>query len=140
MRCGNLNERATIFEHLVDMSSPRDVQEFTERFNRVFGTLDVLVNNAGVLINERQETADHLEKNFATNVMGVYSCTVGLLPSLQKSDDPRVITVSSGGMYMEKLDLTDLQTEKYLIYFNSSRVYCQVSSVFTITLCCDTLK
>ena len=120
-----LGGKTTIFEHLVDMSSPRDVFEFTERFNRDYGKLDVLVNNAGVLLNEREETADHLEKNFATNVLGVFACTTGLLPSLQKSEDPRVITVSSGGMYLEKLDLTDLQGEKS---FSGSRAYSQVSS------------
>ncbi|OWA54192.1 Dehydrogenase/reductase SDR family member 12 [Hypsibius exemplaris] len=118
-----INPKANIFEHTVDMSVCQEVQDFTERFNKVFGKVDVLVNNAGVLLNERTETeGNHLEKSFATNVLGTYACTVGLLPSLEKSEDPRVITVSSGGMYLEKLDLSDLQSERS---FDGSRAYSQ---------------
>ena len=50
--------------------------------------------------------------NFATNTLGTFMLTSGLLPLLEQSDQPRVVTVSSGGMLVQKLDVTDLQFEQ----------------------------
>ena len=67
------------------------------------------------MVHERQLDADGLEKNFATNTLGTYILTVGLVPALKKAissnEKPRVIVVSSGGMYTELLD-NDLHSEK----------------------------
>ena len=54
--------------------------------------------------------------NFATNTLGTYLLTTGLLPLLEKSDQPRVVTVSSGGMLVQKLDVDDLQFQKMSKY------------------------
>merc|ERR1712209_123798 len=54
--------------------------------------------------------------NFATNTLGTYLLTTGLLPLLEKSDQPRVITVSSGGMLVQKLNVDDLQFQKMSKY------------------------
>lgn len=67
--------------------------------------------------------AEGLEKNFATNTLGVYILTQSLIPLLQKSRDPRVITVSSGGMLVQKLCSDDLQAERGS--FDGTMVYAQ---------------
>ena len=54
--------------------------------------------------------------NFATNTLGTYLLTTSLLPLLEKSDQPRVVTVSSGGMLVQKLDVDDLQFQKMSKY------------------------
>ncbi|KAE8627189.1 hypothetical protein XENTR_v10006900 [Xenopus tropicalis] len=96
--------------HLLDMSDPKQIWEFAEKF-KTEHKLNVLINNAGCMVNKRELTEDGLEKNFATNTLGTYILTTALLPSLEKEEDPRVITVSSGGMLVQKLNVSDLQFE-----------------------------
>ncbi|XP_072832300.1 dehydrogenase/reductase SDR family member 12 isoform X2 [Vicugna pacos] len=81
------------------------------------------INNAGCMVNKRELTEDGLEKNFATNTLGVYVLTTALIPVLEKEHDPRVITVSSGGMLVQKLNTNDLQSERTA--FSGTMVYAQ---------------
>lgn len=112
-----------VYVHIVDLSETRQVWEFAKDFEMQYSSLNVLINNAGCIVYKRELTADGLEKNFATNTMGVYVLTQTLIPLLQKSRDPRVITVSSGGMLVQKLKVDDLQSEKG--YFDGIMVYAQ---------------
>ncbi|XP_062423036.1 dehydrogenase/reductase SDR family member 12 isoform X2 [Rhea pennata] len=115
---GNQN----IFLHILDMSNPKDIWKFAENFKNEH-KLDVLINNAGCMVNQRELTEDGLEKNFATNTLGTYILTTALLPLLEKEADPRVITVSSGGMLVQKLSISDLQSENGT--FDGTMVYAQ---------------
>lgn len=112
-----------IYVHLLDLSETRKVWEFAEAFKKEHPTLNVLINNAGCMVNQRELTSDGLEKNFATNILGVYVLTKCLIPLLEKSRDPRVITVSSGGMLVQQLNSADLQTERTA--FDGTMVYAQ---------------
>lgn len=71
--------------------------------------IDVLVNNAGALFPERGETVDGNELSLATNLLGPFLLTNLLLPRLEASAPSRIVTVSSGGMYTQRVDLDDLQ-------------------------------
>jgi len=117
---GNSN----IHLHILDMSLPSDVSAFARKFSEEHDKLDVLVNNAGCMVNTREETKDGLEKNFATNTLGTHVITKGLIDILKKSDDPRVIIVSSGGMLVQKLNTDDLQFEK-MTPFDGTMAYAQ---------------
>ncbi|XP_049557305.1 dehydrogenase/reductase SDR family member 12 isoform X8 [Orcinus orca] len=75
------------------------------------------------MVNKRELTEDGLEKNFATNTLGVYVLTTALIPVLEKEHDPRVVTVSSGGMLVQKLNTDDLQSERTA--FDGTMVYAQ---------------
>ncbi|KAI4888175.1 hypothetical protein NFI96_014758, partial [Prochilodus magdalenae] len=123
-----------IYVHLLDLSETRKVWEFAEAFKKEHTSLNVLINNAGCMINQRELTSDGLEKNFATNTLGkaytvlvfclgAYVLTKCLIPLLEKSREPRVITVSSGGMLVQKLNPADLQTERTT--FDGTMVYAQ---------------
>uniref|UniRef100_A0A4W4EEX8 Flj13639 n=1 Tax=Electrophorus electricus TaxID=8005 RepID=A0A4W4EEX8_ELEEL len=114
---------AEIYIHLLDLSETRKVWEFAEAFKKEYSSLNVLINNAGSMVNQRQLTSDGLEKNFATNALGVYVLTKCLIPLMERSRDPRVVTVSSGGMLVKKLDTADLQTER--VVFDGTMVYAQ---------------
>uniref|UniRef100_A0A670HXT7 Dehydrogenase/reductase 12 n=1 Tax=Podarcis muralis TaxID=64176 RepID=A0A670HXT7_PODMU len=141
-------DNQNVFIHILDMSDPKGIWEFTERFKNEH-RLNVLVNNAGCMVNQRELTKDGLEKNFATNTLGTYILTTALLPLLEREDDPRVttlsafrgrdmkcsvlfgnpprdrrtITVSSGGMLVQKLDVSNLQSEN--VAFDGTMVYAQ---------------
>ncbi|KAG8000918.1 Dehydrogenase/reductase SDR family member 12 [Nibea albiflora] len=81
------------------------------------------INNAGCMVNQRELTDESLEKNFATNTLGTYILTTALIPALKKAEDSRVVTVSSGGMLTQKLNVDDLQFEKGT--FDGTSAYAQ---------------
>ncbi|GFH09179.1 uncharacterized protein HaLaN_04278, partial [Haematococcus lacustris] len=60
--------------------------------------LHLLVNNAGVMVHERQRTQDGLDVNFATNTLGCFVISLLLEPLLVAAAPSKVIFVSSGGM------------------------------------------
>jgi NAD(P)-dependent dehydrogenase (short-subunit alcohol dehydrogenase family) len=71
--------------------------------------LDVLVHNAGALVDARVVLPNGLERTLATNLVGPYRLTHRLLGRLEAAPAPRVVHVSSGGMYGVKLDLAALE-------------------------------
>ncbi|KAJ0070431.1 hypothetical protein NL108_010517 [Boleophthalmus pectinirostris] len=111
-----------VYVHIVDMSNMKQVWEFAQNFSQN-NTLHVLINNAGCMINQREVTEEGLEKNFATNTLGTYILTTALIPLLKQATNPRVITVSSGGMLTQKLNVDDLQFEKGT--FDGTMAYAQ---------------
>ncbi|CAL8281711.1 unnamed protein product [Lota lota] len=109
--------------HILDMSETGQVWEFAETFKRQYPSLNVLINNAGCMVNKRETNSNGLEKNFATNTLGVYVLTQSLIPLLLKSRGPRVITVSSGGMLVQRLRAHNLQSLGG--FFKGTQVYAQ---------------
>jgi NAD(P)-dependent dehydrogenase (short-subunit alcohol dehydrogenase family) len=94
-----------------DLSKLESVRQFAGRFGDHASRLDVLVNNAGVMTQERALSADGIELTLATNVVGPFALTNLLIALLQESAPARIINVSSGGMYTQKLKVEDLQSE-----------------------------
>ena len=74
--------------------------------------IHALVHNAGVLPAERHITEDGLELCLATNLVGPFLLTALLWPRLAMASAPRIVHVSSGGMYARRLDLQALQGRK----------------------------
>jgi NAD(P)-dependent dehydrogenase (short-subunit alcohol dehydrogenase family) len=69
----------------------------------------VLVHNAGALTADFRRTEDGFEATYASQVLSPHILTSRLLPALQRGSGARVITVASGGMYAEKLDVATVQ-------------------------------
>ena len=88
----------------VDLSDLSAVRAYAEGASMT--SIDVLVHNAGVLPASRQMTVDGLELTVATNLVGPFALTHLLWPRL--SPTARIIHVSSGGMYSERLDVERL--------------------------------
>ena len=75
--------------------------------------LHVLINNAGVMAPpRRQQTKDGFEVQFGTNVLGHFALTGLLLPALERSEKPRVVTVASIAHKRGRLNFNDLQSTK----------------------------
>jgi dehydrogenase/reductase SDR family member 12 len=99
--------------HVCDISLQRDVRKFVKSFTSQFDKLDCVVNNAGVLLNTKETTSEGIDKTLATNTIGGFLLTELLVPLMIKTGDhPRVVSVSSGGMYTQKLD-DDYTFKKY---------------------------
>ncbi len=75
-----------------------------ERFPRI----DVLINNAGGMWDEREFSVDGIEMTWATNLIGPYLLTELLLDRLAESGSARIIEMTSGGAYSQRLDLGEL--------------------------------
>ena len=97
---------------LADLSSQNSIRGLAKDFMASHKRLDVLVNNAGMSLPTRHETADGIETVFATNHLGPFLLTNLLLPVLTASAPARVVTVSSGVQAMAKIDFDDLQEIK----------------------------
>lgn len=95
-----------------DLSDLQSVRLFAQRFTAQADRLHVLVNNAGVLAPRREVSPDGLELTFATNVLGPFLLTNLLLRLLEHSAPARIINVSSGGMYTQRIRVDDLQSER----------------------------
>jgi dehydrogenase/reductase SDR family member 12 len=104
-----LSGGAEVHVGLCDLSDLASVREFAASFRSQTPRLDVLVNNAGVLANQRTLSADGIELTFATNVVGPFLLTNLLIPLLEQSAPSRIVNVSSGGMYTQRIRVDDLQ-------------------------------
>lgn len=94
----------------LDLSDLDSVREFAEGVIRAPGKVDVLVNNAGVMMGPRSVTKQGFERQFGTNHLGHFAVTGLLLQTLKAGTDPRVVTLSSamhkrGSIHFDDLDL-----------------------------------
>ena len=97
---------------LADLSKQQDVRRLAQQFQARHAQLHVLLNNAGVILEQRQVTEDGLEATFATNHLAYFLLTKLLLPTLLQSGSARVVNVASEAHRRARLDLEDLQSER----------------------------
>lgn len=93
---------------IADLSSMPEVRDLAGRLSDL-GRLDVLINNAGLVLGERRISADGFEYTFALNHLAPFLLTNLLREKLVASAPARVITVSSAAHRGARLDLADLQ-------------------------------
>ena len=107
--------RGRIATELADLSLMADVRQLADRLKTQTGRIDVLINNAGALFNDRMQTGEGIEMTLATDLLSPYLLTRLLLPALGAARGGRVINVASGGMYTQGIRVDDLQhrTEPY---------------------------
>jgi NAD(P)-dependent dehydrogenase (short-subunit alcohol dehydrogenase family) len=97
--------------YLADLSSLDSVRRLASELLAGEDRIDVLVNNASVLAGERTRTQDGFELTLATNLLAPFLLTNLLIPRMVRSAPARIITVSSGGMYTEALDVPGLEMD-----------------------------
>ena len=93
-------ERLTVAA--LDLDRFASVEALAERLGGS-DTPDVVVHNAGAMFPTRATTPEGLERTWQVHVVAPFLLTMRLLPALTRRPDPRVIWVSSGGMYTERL-------------------------------------
>jgi retinol dehydrogenase-12 len=107
---------------LADLSSQQQIRELARLFRERYGSLDVLVNNAGGIWMQRQETIDGLEMTFAVNHLAYFQLTLTLLDLLKASAPSRVVNVASRAHAGATLDFDDLQGQHR---YGGWRAYCR---------------
>ena len=107
---------------LCDLSSQNSIFDFTSKFKNKYDRLNVLINNAGILLNKRTISVDGIENTFAINHLGPFILTNSLLNLLKSSSPSRIINVSSSAHYRANFDIDNLQGEKK---YSSFDAYCK---------------
>jgi NAD(P)-dependent dehydrogenase (short-subunit alcohol dehydrogenase family) len=104
---------ADVTSELVDLADLKSVAAFGTRLRARHDCIEVLVNNAGVVMPlERETTADGFELHFGTNHLGHFALASALLPLLKAADAPRVVVVGSLAHRRADIDFDDLQAER----------------------------
>jgi NAD(P)-dependent dehydrogenase (short-subunit alcohol dehydrogenase family) len=80
---------------LADLSSQASIHQLANEFLDGYGSLDILINNAGVFLSRRFTTVDNIEYTFAANHLAPFLLTNLLFEKMKASSPSRVITTSS---------------------------------------------
>ncbi|MGD2101923.1 MAG: SDR family NAD(P)-dependent oxidoreductase [Acidimicrobiia bacterium] len=94
-----------------DLSLLSEIRRLAESILAEEGRIDVLINNVGVLLPTREVTDEGIETTLATDLAGHFLLTNLLTPRLLESTPARIVNVTSGGMYSERIRPHDLQFE-----------------------------
>lgn len=100
---------AQLGSHVLDTSSLSSVRTFAQWFIGLDRPLDLLINNAGIMMVPYETSVDGNELQFATNHLGHFALTGLLLPALDRASSARVVTVSSIAHKEGELDFDNLQ-------------------------------
>jgi retinol dehydrogenase 14 len=119
---------------IADFSSMAEVRRMAAEVQQRCGALHVLVNNAGVFMNERRLTEDGFEMTFTVNHLAPFLLTNLLLGLLQKSSPARIITVSSVAHTRGKLDFENLHGEKHFGGYSAYALSKLANVLFTYEL------
>ena len=96
---------------LADLSSQQAIRHLAQEFQQRHAQLQILVNNAGALLRQRQLSVDGIEMNLAINHLASFLLTNLLLDTLRSSAPARIINVASNSM-TRSINLHDLQSEQ----------------------------
>jgi NAD(P)-dependent dehydrogenase (short-subunit alcohol dehydrogenase family) len=102
---------AKLEPRILDLADLSSVRAFAVEVEAAHPSIDLLINNAGVMMPPRQETADGFELQFGTNHLGHVALTGLLLDRLRGASDARVVTVTSIEHKPGRLHFDDLQSE-----------------------------
>ncbi|MGX9673971.1 SDR family NAD(P)-dependent oxidoreductase [Mycobacterium sp. HM-7] len=100
---------ADVAVEVCDVSNLAAVRSFAADLLTRRPRLDAVIHNAGVMPEHRTESAEGHELSLATHVLGPLLLTELLLPALTAAPDPRVVLMSSGGMYSQPLPVDDIE-------------------------------
>lgn len=113
----------------LDLNSLKSVREFGESYNSKFDRLDLLINNAGLMIPPLMRTEDGFESQFGVNHLGHFFLTNVLMPSLQKTENARIVSLSSIAHKSGRIQFDDPNWEKSyskMDAYNQSKVACLI--------------
>ena len=128
------NPGASLEGVFADLSSLEEVRGMAQEVTRRHHDLDVLVNNAGVLMDHRELTVDGHEMTFAVNHLAPFLLTNLLLPNLQRSSGGRVVTVASSVHAGGVIDFANLDGERSFFGFGAYQNSKLMNVMFTMEL------
>ncbi|KUI29880.1 short-chain dehydrogenase [Mycobacterium sp. IS-1742] len=110
IRAGLPHADVTVRE--LDLTSLDSIRAASDQLRADYSRIDLLINNAGVMMTEKGTTKDGFELQLGTNHLGHFALTGQLLDNLLPVEGSRVVTVSSGAHRFGRVDFDDLQSER----------------------------
>ena len=95
----------------LDLANLKSIHQFTEIFKTKYDRLDVLLNNAGIMMVPYGKTSDGFERQFGTNHLGHFALTGLLIDLLLKTPGARVVNISSNAHHFDEMDFSNLMYE-----------------------------
>jgi NAD(P)-dependent dehydrogenase (short-subunit alcohol dehydrogenase family) len=96
----------------LELIDPASIDAFAGRFLDSGRSLDMLINNAGIMASPLRRDARGYESQFATNHLGHFHLTARLWPALKRAEMARVVSVSSTGISFGGVDFDDPNFER----------------------------
>ncbi len=96
----------------IDLSKLSSVRRFANEFLAKYDQLDLLINNAGVMIPPYTKTEDGFELQMGANYFGHFLLTGLLLDTILQTPNSRIVSLSSNAHKRGKINFDDLQSEK----------------------------
>ncbi len=121
-RIKKLNPQAKLQSLRLDLCSNKSVLEFAPAFAQNYDRLDLLINNAGVMMPPYDTTEDGLESQMAANYFGHFLLTSLLLPTLEQTKDSGIVALSSLAHAWGDINFQDINSQKR---YNARQVYGQ---------------
>ncbi|KAE8601471.1 hypothetical protein XENTR_v10013678 [Xenopus tropicalis] len=112
-----------VFARHLDLASSKSIKEFAKTIINEEERVDVLINNAAVMRCPHWKTEDNFEMQFGVNHLGHFLLTNLLLEKMKRSENSRIINVSSLAHIAGDIDFDDLNWEKKK--YNTKAAYCQ---------------
>jgi NAD(P)-dependent dehydrogenase (short-subunit alcohol dehydrogenase family) len=101
-----------VFAGIIDLASLNSVRAFANEFNNNHTQLDLLINNAGVMMPPESKTEEGFELQFGVNFLGHFLLTDLLYRKLVSTQNSRVVTLSSIAHRGSSIDFENLRVEK----------------------------
>lgn len=113
--------RADISVRALDLASLKSIHAFADSIIDDFESLDVLINNAGIMMCPHSNTADGFEIQLGTNHLGHFALTGRLMSLLKRTEGSRIVMVSSMAHKFGNIDFADLNWESRK--YDTSKAY-----------------
>jgi NAD(P)-dependent dehydrogenase (short-subunit alcohol dehydrogenase family) len=114
--------QATIDVLELDLGNLASISNFVSEYKKRHAKLDILINNAGLMMPPYGQTDDGFELQMGCNHLGHFALSAQLIALLTQSDMGRVITLSSIGHKLGNINLKDLNSERR---YNPTKAYTQ---------------
>jgi NAD(P)-dependent dehydrogenase (short-subunit alcohol dehydrogenase family) len=116
---------------LADLADMSEVRRVAQTLQDRYPAIDILINNAGVYLADRELTPDGFEKTFAVNHLAPFLLTRLLWPSLTKASSARVVNLTSVGHQLGLWNWDNLQGEKWYMAHNAYGIGKAANIMFT---------
>ena len=117
----NQNSNADVVVMKIDLSDLASIKSFVEEYRQKFDKLDLLINNAGVMIPPYSKTKDGFELQMGTNHFGHFALTLQLLSLIKSTPNSRIVNVASNAHKYGNINFDDLNWNKRK--YNAIRAY-----------------
>jgi NAD(P)-dependent dehydrogenase (short-subunit alcohol dehydrogenase family) len=114
--------KANLIVKALDLASLESIKAFSESIRLEYNRIHILINNAGVMAPPYAETKEGFELQFGTNHIGHFVLTSKLLPLLRKTEDSRIVTVSSIASHKGEISFDDVNAK---VNYNRIKAYRQ---------------